>query len=269
MRSLPPKFLAAMIAVKGLPEAPLYKGDDEWIIKSALQDLEIYKKVGVDSIILENDFDLPYIKPPLPQKAIDLMLKIAKLVRKNFDGPIGVQMLEAANNTSLEIAVEAELDYIRVEGFIFAHVGTTGIVEGCSGELLRLRKKLNATHIKVFGDIKKKHTSHSLTIDLDVVDELKQAEFDLIDGVIITGMMTGVKPNIQELARVKKAATVPVLIGSGMDAENIKDYLPLADGFIVGSTFRKDGKFLEEIEPERLEIFMKEFNKQRSKYFND
>ncbi len=265
MRNLSPKFLAAMIAIRGLPGAPLYKGDDDWVVKYALKDLEIYKKVGVDCIMLENDFDVPYIKPPLPAKAINLMLKIAKVVRKKFDGPIGIQMLKAANNTSLEIAAKADLDFIRVEGYIFAHVGNAGIVEGCSGEPLRLRKKLNVEHIKVFGDIKKKHSSHSLTIDLDIVDELKQAEFDLIDGVIVTGMMTGMKPDIKELTRVKKAATVPVLIGSGMDAENIKDYLPLADGFIVGSTFRKDGKFLEEIDPERLRKFVKKFKEERKK----
>ena len=263
MRKLPPKFLAAMIAVKGLPGAPLYKGNDNWIMQEALKDLKVYKKVGVDSILLENDFDLPYIKPPLDPKGVSLMTKIAKEVRKEFKGPIGIQMLEGANNTSLEIAVKADLDYIRVEAFILAHIGTSGIIEGSAGELLRLRKKLNAEHIKVFGDIKKKHTSHSLTIDLDIVDELKMAEFNLIDGVIVTGMMTGMKPDVKELTRVKKAAKVPVLIGSGMDPENIKDYLPLADGFIVGSTFRKDGKFLEEIDPERLEKFIKAFEKER------
>jgi predicted TIM-barrel enzyme len=44
-----------------------------------------------------------------------------------------------------------------------------------------------------------------------------------------------------------------------MTAENIREYLPLADGFIVGSYFRKDGKFLEKLEPERLHMFMKAF----------
>jgi len=34
----------------------------------------------------------------------------------------------------------------------------------------------------VFGDVKKKHCSHALTGDLDIVDELKQAEFFLVDG---------------------------------------------------------------------------------------
>ena len=142
MRNLPPKFLAAMIAVRALPDSPLYEGDNKKIIKEALRDLEMYKTVDVDSVILENDFDLPYMKPPLPVDAIKLMTQIAKEIRKRFDKPIGIQMLEAANITSLEIAAEADLDYIRVESYVFAHVGGSGIIEGCAGPLLRRRKEI-------------------------------------------------------------------------------------------------------------------------------
>lgn len=65
MRKLPNKFLAAMIAVQPLPGSPLYDGNDKKIIDQAISDLEQYKKVGVDSVLLENDHDLPYVKPPL------------------------------------------------------------------------------------------------------------------------------------------------------------------------------------------------------------
>jgi len=61
------------------------------------------------------------------------------------------------------------------------------------------------------------------------------------------------------LLKAKSATELPVLIGSGMTAENIQEYLPLADGFIVGSTFRRGGKFLEKLEPERLQAFMNVF----------
>ena len=44
-----------------------------------------------------------------------------------------------------------------------------------------------------------------------------------------------------------------------MNPDNIADYLLLADGFIVGSYFRKDGKFLEKLEPGRLNKFMEVF----------
>jgi len=258
-RTLPPKFLAAMIAVLPLPGSPLYDGNDGKVMDQALADLEVYKKAGVDSILFENDHDLPYVQPPLDEKGIALMTSIVKEARERFDGPIGIQMLEAANITSLEIAAEADLDYIRVEAFVFAHVGGSGIINGSAGKILRRRKELKAGHIKVFADVKKKHGSHSLTIDLDIKDEIMQAEFFLADGIIVTSKFTGIHPDKDDLVKAKSATKLPVLIGSGMTAENIHDYLPFADGFIVGSYFRKDGKFLEKLEPERLNRFMKAF----------
>ncbi|HMK19598.1 MAG TPA: BtpA/SgcQ family protein [Chitinophagaceae bacterium] len=259
VRVLPQKFLAAMIAVLPLPGSPLYDGDDQRVIDQALEDLDIYKKEGVDSIIFENDGDLPYIQPPLDKKTIALMIKICKKARKRFKGPIGVQMLEAANIESLEIAAESGLDYIRVEAFVFAHVGGSGVINGSAGKILRRRKELNAEHIKVFADVKKKHGSHSLTIDLDIKDEIMQAEFFLADGVIVTSQFTGLNPDKNDLLKAKAATRIPVLIGSGMNVDNIAEYLPLADGFIVGSYFRKDGKFLEKLEAERLNKFMELF----------
>src|SRR5688572_534581 len=263
VRILPPKFLAAMIAVLPLPGSPLYDGDDQRVIDEALADLDIYKKAGVDSVLLENDHDLPYIQPPLDKKGIALMTRICREARKRFDGPIGVQMLEAANVTSLEIAAEADLDYIRVEAFVFAHVGGSGVINGSAGKILRRRKELKAEHVRVFADVKKKHGSHSLTMDLDIKDEIMQAEFFLADGVIVTSQFTGINPDKSDLIKAKRATKLPILIGSGMTAENIQEYLPLADGFIVGSYFRRDGKFLEKLEPERLHRFMKVFVSER------
>ena len=250
-----------MVAVPPLPGSPLYAGDDQRIIEHALSDLGHYTQAGVDAIILENSHDLPYIKPPLPVKAVNLMKRIAQEIRRRFAGPIGIQMLEAANETALEIANEANLDFVRVESFVFAHVGGAGLIEGCAGKLLRRRKELDCENVRIFADVKKKHCSHALTGDLDIVDEVKQAEFFLVDGVIVTGARTTEPPSLPELRRVKKSAHVPVIIGSGMTPKNIRAYFPLADGFIVGSTFRKDGRFLGELDPARLAAFVKVFCK--------
>src|SRR5437764_4046868 len=184
MRTLPDKFLGAMIALMPLPGSPRYGGDDERIVAHALSDLRHYRAAGVDAIILENSHDLPYIKPPLPPRAVEVMKRVAREVRRGFNGPIGIQMLEAANETALEIAHDARLDFLRVEGYVFAHVGGAGLIEGCAGRLLRQRAKLGCEHIKVFADVKKKHCSHALTGDLDILDEVKQAEFFLVDRII-------------------------------------------------------------------------------------
>jgi predicted TIM-barrel enzyme len=81
----------------------------------------------------------------------------------------------------------------------------------------------------------------------------------MADGVIVTSQFTGINPDKNDLVKAKAATKLPVLIGSGMTAENIAEYVPLADGFIVGSYFRKDGKFLEKLVPERLNTFMQAF----------
>ena len=266
MRNLPDKFLGAMIAVLPLPGAPRYGGDDARIIAQALSDVAHYHAAGVDALVLENSHDLPYIKPPLPPRAIKVMQQVADAVRRQFPGPIGLQMLEAANETALEIAGTAGLDFLRVEGYVFAHVGGAGLIEGCAGRLLRRRRELGVEQIKIFGDVKKKHCSHALTGDLDILDEVKQAEFFLVDGVIVTGARTTEPPALAELQRVQEHARVPVLIGSGITPENLAAYFPRADGFIVGSTCRQGGRFLGDLEPKRLEAFMRVFRRLRAEH---
>jgi membrane complex biogenesis BtpA family protein len=263
-RPLPDKFLGAMIAVAPLPGAPGYGGSDRQIVAQALCDLAHYQKAGVDAIVLENSHDLPYVTPPLPARAVAVMKHVARQVRRRFPGPIGIQMLEAANETALEIAREADLDFLRVEGYVFAHVGGAGLIQGCAGRLLRQRRRMGCSHIRVFGDVKKKHCSHALTGDLDILDEVKQAEFFLVDGVIVTGARTAEPPSLPELRRVKAQARVPVLIGSGLTPQNIRRYFPLADGFIVGSTFREAGRFLGALDPNRLAAFMRAFGAVRA-----
>ncbi len=265
MRRLPEKFLAAMIAVLPLPGAPRYKENDDEVLEQALSDLGHYIKAGADAIVIENSHDLPYVKGPLNPGAFDLLSKIAREGRQRFAGPIGVQVLEADNETALRIACDAELDFLRVEGYVFAHIGGAGLIEGCAGRLIRKRTELGCEQIRVFADVKKKHCAHALTGDLDITDEIKQAEFFLVDGVIVTGARTTEPPSTVELRRAKKAARVPVVIGSGMTAENVGKYFGLADGFIVGSTFRENGEYLGKLEPRRLERFMQKLRRLRER----
>ena len=73
MRSLPDKALIAMIALRPLPGSPLYDGDDRRVIDQAMSDLAHYKAAGVDAVLLENDHDLPFVKGPLPARALELI----------------------------------------------------------------------------------------------------------------------------------------------------------------------------------------------------
>lgn len=265
MNELSHKALIAMIALRALPETPLYDGDDQRTIDQALSDLEHYRRAGVEAVTLENCHDLPYAKGPVPEAALEVVSEVCRAVREEWDGPIGLQLLEAANEDALNVAHATGLDFIRVEGFVYAHIGGAGIIDACAGPLLRQRAKLGAEHIKVFTDIHKKHCAHAIKGDLDISLEARQAELFLADGLIVTGQFTGEAANAADLHAVREASRLPILVGSGMTPENAAEIVPLADAFIVGSTFRKGGQYLEQLDPARLSAFMEAFGEAKSK----
>lgn len=54
---------------------------------------------------------------------------------------------------------------------------------------------------------------------------------------------------------VQKAVDIPVLIGSGVTNDNVEQYKS-AHGLIVGSYFKKDGHWNNDLDNDRLKIFM-------------
>ena len=115
--------------------------------------------------------------------------------RIGYLGFTGAQILAGANKQALAAALASGIDFIRAEGYVFAHVADEGIIESNAGELLRYRKQIGADNILVFTDIKKKHSSHSITADVDLKETAKAAEFFISDGLIVTGSATGEEAN--------------------------------------------------------------------------
>ncbi len=257
MKNLPDKAIIAMIHTLPLPGSSSYGGDMNNIINKAIEELKIYEEAGVDAIMLENMHDVPYIKPPLPKNTVEGMLKIATEIRKRTNLPVGLQMLEAANLEAITIAAKANFDFIRAEGFVFAHIGGAGLIEGSAGALLRLRNQLKADHIKVFADVKKKHCAHALTTDLGIKGVVKQTDFFRADGIIITGGFTGEAAKLEDLAEARNATRLPIFIGSGITPENINTYVSMADGFIVGSYFKIDGKWQNPVDPKHVKDLLR------------
>ncbi|MGC9450272.1 MAG: BtpA/SgcQ family protein [Oceanipulchritudo sp.] len=260
-QSFPDKSLLAMVGLKPLPGAPLYGGSEQAVVDAAMADVEAYSRAGVDAILVENSGDLPYMKPPLEEAAGLLVEQICAMIRSRWKGPLGLQLLEAANEQALRIAANCAMDYIRVEGFVFAHVGGAGLIEGCAGRLLRLRRRLGAESIRVFADVRKKHCAHALTGDLPLSEHVRQADFFRADGIVVTGPRTGTEPETTDLLASRQACDLPLLIGSGMNAGNLERFFPEADGFIVGSDFREEGAFLGKLSAARLESFMSVFRR--------
>ena len=248
--------IIGMIHLKALPGTPKFNNNINEIIDSALSELEIYKKANIDAIAIENMHDVPYLKNNVGPEITSLMSIIAHEVRKATKIPCGIQVLSSANKAALSIAKNANLDFIRAEGFVFGHLADEGYIDANAGELLRFRKQIDADNIAVFTDIKKKHSSHSITSDIDIVETAKAAEYFLSDGLIITGPSTGETANLDELNNVKKVSNIPVIVGSGVTIDNVSDYLKASDAIIVGSYFKKDSYWKNDLDYDKISTFM-------------
>lgn len=250
------KPIIGMIHLKALPGTPKFNNNINEIIDAALQESEIYKKAGIDALAIENMHDVPYLKNKVGHEISSLMSIIGYEVKKASGLPCGIQVLSSANKTALAIAKNANLDFIRAEGFVFGHLADEGYIDANAGELLRYRKTIDAEHIAVFTDIKKKHSSHTITTDISIVETAKAAAFFLSDGLIITGLSTATAADINEIKAVKKACKLPVITGSGITIDNVPKYLPVCDALIVGSYFKKDGYWENELSYDKVAQFM-------------
>lgn len=251
------KPVIGVIHIKALPGTPAYEGDVKKISVHAKKEAEIYKDNGIDFLMIENMHDTPYLKRNVGPEITSLMSVIGYEIKNTTQLPCGIQILAGANKDAIAAAHSAGLDFIRAEGFVYAHIADEGIMESDAGELLRYRKMIGAENILIFTDIKKKHSSHSITSDVDIVETAHTAEFFRSDGVILTGIATGKETDVDEVKMVKENINIPVLIGSGLTVDNIENYIPYADGFIVGSHFKKEGLWKNEIDTKRVTKFMK------------
>lgn len=247
-----------MVHLGALPGTPKSNLNMEVIISQALKEALVLENAGVDSVMIENMHDRPYLNRNVGPEIIASMTAVATTVRKELHIPMGIQILAGANKEALAVALAAKLDFIRAESFVFGHLADEGWMNSDAAELLRYRKKIGAEHIQIFTDIKKKHSSHAISSDISLAETAKAAEFFLSDGVVVTGRATGEKANVDEVREVKQATTrLLVIIGSGIDLENIQDYWDLADAFIVGSSFKEEGTWENETDEKRVREFMK------------
>lgn len=94
--------------------------------------------------------------------------------------------------------------------------------------------------------------------DRDIVEVAKTTVFNCKpDAVCVSGLTAGAQTNTQVLARVKEAVPdMVVLANTGCRPETIENQLSIADGAVVGTTFKVDGKFENEVDESRVKNFM-------------
>jgi membrane complex biogenesis BtpA family protein len=250
------KPVIGMIHVEALPGTPASRLGVREIETKAIREAKTYRECGVQGVALENMHDTPYLRGEVGPEITAVMTNLACAVKEVCELPCGIQILAGANHEALAVAHAAGLDFIRAEGFAFAHVADEGFIQSSAAKLLRYRKEIGAENVQVWADVKKKHSSHAITADISIGATAEAVEFMRGDAVIITGSVTGDAPQLDDVEQAKQHCRLPVILGSGVTAENLSQFYAAADGFIVGSHFKTDGLWSNPVDARRVERFM-------------
>jgi len=262
-----PKALIGMVHVGALPGTPSSDGRSvSEIAKAAAIEAKLLISNGFDGVIIENMHDTPYLKREVGPEIVAGMTAAATEVRAAIgdDASMGVQVLAGANRAALAVAFAAGAGFIRAEGFVYAAVADEGLLDTAdAGPLLRYRSSIGAESVKILCDIKKKHSSHAITADVDLAETARAAEFFRADGVIVTGTATGRPTSVDDVRAVRTATSLPLAIGSGTTPQNIREIYEYSDAVIVGSWYKRDGDWKNPPDLERVKQLVAAANRAR------
>ncbi len=252
------KAIIGTIHLSPLPGSPRYEGQPvKQIRQQAVEDARRYAEGGVDGLIVENEGDTPFLKPDdLGPETPACMAVITAAVVDAVALPTGVLVLANATLHSIAVAKAAGAQFIRANQWANAYVANEGFLEGTAGRALRYRAGLGATDVRVLADVHVKHGSHSIVADRTIAELTRDTEAFDADVVIATGQRTGDPTLVEEITAISDVATRPVLIASGLNAENAGELLRHADGAIVGSAMKVDGAWWNPVSVESTRRIM-------------
>ena len=257
------KPVIGVIHVGALPGTPRSSQTVSELNTSARNEAKLYRESGVDGVIIENMHDVPYLRGEVGPEVVAAMTAIAAEVKRECALPVGVQLLAGANIEAMAVAQAADLDFIRAEGYAYAHVADEGLIQASAAKLLRYRKMIGATRVQVWADVKKKHAAHAITADVSLGETAETIEFMGADCVIVTGSATGKPPNVADVQEAKSHCHLPVFLGSGITENNVAEFYDDADGFIIGTAFKVDGLWSNTVDPARVTSFVQKIQRAR------
>lgn len=260
-----PKALIGMVHVGALPGSPMHHESVDTITDRAVEEAGLLESEGFDALIIENMHDRPYVHGTHGPQTTAAMTRVAVAVAQAVSFPFGVQVLSGGEREAIAIAHAAGGSFIRCENFVYSHTADEGLLtEAAAGPLLRYRRAIGATNVRVMCDIRKKHASHAITADLSIEDCAHAAEFCGADGLIVTGGFTGDPTDPGDVERVSRAARLPVWVGSGVEPSQLGSLFEHADALIVGSWIKHDGLWSNAPDPKRCAALIAEAERVRA-----
>ena len=211
----------------------------EAIDRQARREIEQLYGAGVDAVLVENYFG----------DTADVVRTLQFLAEELPDRPYGVNIL-GDFAASYRLAQEYGASFMQVDS-ICGHLGPAAD-RNYAAKIAGLRSE--GKPVFVLGGVRFKYqpvrSGRSLEEDL-------RLGMERCDAIVVTGPGTGVNTDENKIRAFRQIlGDFPLIVGAGMTAETCQQQLSLADGAIVGSTFKAEGRTERDVDPERVRTFM-------------
>ena len=257
------KPIIAMCHLGAMPGDPHYakEGGMQEVIEWARRDLNALQNGGVDAVMFSNEFSMPYLTKVQAVTVASMARVIGELL-KEIRIPFGVNVLWDPE-ASLDLAVATGASFVR-EIFSGVYASDFGLWNPHAGQIVRHQHAIGAEHVKLLFNIVPEAAKY--LANRDIVEIAKSTVFNhLPDALCVSGLMAGSQTSTSVLSQVKNAVPETlVFANTGVRVENVEEQLSIADGAVVGTTFKFDGKFENHVDEERVANFMKKVNSFRA-----
>lgn len=249
------KAIIAMCHLQPLPGDPYFSSEKnmDYIVEMARKDLLALQNGGVDAVMFSNEFSLPYLTN-VDTITVACMARILGELKKDIKIPYGVNVLWDPQK-SLDLAVATDAQFVR-EIFTGVYASDFGTWDTNVGRTIRHKHAIGGKDIKCLFNILPEAAKY--LADRPIEEVAKSTVFNNHpDALCVSGLTAGAMTDTQILKRVKDVVpNTVVLANTGVRYENVEQQLSVADGAIVGTTFKVDGIFENHVDPERVKPFM-------------
>ena len=249
------KPIIAMCHFQALPGDPYYDaaGGMDKVVDMARKDLQNLQEGGVDGVMFSNEFSLPYLTKVKTQTTAAMARVIGEL-KSQIRVPFGVNVLWDPI-ASIDLAAATNALFIR-EIMSGVYASDFGLWNTNSGETARHKIELGRKDLRLLFNIVPEAARY--LADRSIEEIARTTVFNnKPDALCVSGLTAGAETDAQILLRVKKVVPDTVILSNtGCKLENIDVQLAHADGAVVGTTFKQDGKFENPVDKNRVKAFM-------------
>lgn len=249
------KPIIAMCHMQAMPGDPGFDkaGGMKKVLETARHDLLALQEGGVDAVMFSNEFSLPYLTS-VRTETVAAMARVIGELMPEITIPFGVNVLWDPKQ-SLNLAMATGAKFIR-EIITGVYASDFGLWNTNVGETVRHQHAIGAENVKLLYNIVPEAARY--LADRDIVSIARSTVFNnKPDALCVSGLTAGTETDSQILQQVKNAVPNTVIFANtGVRLENVETQLSIADGAVVGTTFKKDGIFENAVDAARVKKFM-------------